>query len=109
MVEIFHAGGGASVLLLLVGLAGIMLYCLLQPGARRRPAYTAACLAGGVAAIVGSMTNPAAWNGLFWVLMGMVASRPLAAEDFVPAVARSMGRNVPAGSTRSEVAPSPGG
>jgi hypothetical protein len=109
VVEILHAGGGVSVLLLVVGLAGIMLYCLLQPGAGRRPAHTAACLAGGVALIVGSMTNPAAWNGLFWVLMGMVASRPIAEEDFVPAVARSMARNAPVGSTGSEVVPSPGG
>ena len=109
VVEIFHAGGGVSVVLLLVGLAGIMLYCLLKPGAGRRPALTAACLAGGVALIVGSMTNPAAWNGLFWVLLGMVATRPLAEEDFVPALARSMGRNAPVGSTRSEVVPSPGG
>jgi hypothetical protein len=109
VVEIFHAGGGVSVLLLLVGLAGIMLYCLLQPGAGRRPAHTAACLAGGVALVIGSMTNPAAWNGLFWVLMGVVASRPLAEEDFAPAIARSMGRNAPVGSTRSEVLPSPGG
>jgi hypothetical protein len=109
VVEIFHAGGGVSVVLLLVGLGGIMLYCLLQPGARRRPAHTAACLAGGVALIVGSMTNPAAWNGLFWVLLGIVATRPIAEEDFVPAFARSMGRNAPVGSTRSEVVPSPGG
>ena len=109
VVEIFHAGGGVSVVLLLVGLAGIMRYCLLQPGASRRPAHTAACLAGGVALIVGSMTNPAAWNGLFWVLLGIVATRPLAEEDFVPAFARSTGRNAPVGSTRSEVVPSAGG
>jgi O-Antigen ligase len=109
VVEIFHAGGGVSVVLLVVGLAGIMLYCLLKPGAGRRPAHTAACLAGGVALIVGSMTNPAAWNGLFWVLMGMVASRPLAEEEFVPAVARSTARNARVGSTGSEVVPSPGG
>ena len=36
-------------------------------------------------------------------------SRPLAEEEFVPAVARSMVRNASVGSTRSEVVPSPGG
>jgi hypothetical protein len=109
VVEIFHAGGGVSVLFLLVGLAGIMLYCLLQPGAGRRPAHTAACLAGGVALVVGSMTNPAAWNGLFWVLMGVVASRPLAEESFVPAAAQARRRDTPVAPTRSAVVPSPGG
>jgi hypothetical protein len=80
VVEIFHAGGAISVLLLLVALTGVLLYCLLQPGASDRPVHTAACLAGAAALIIGSTTNPAAWNGLFWLILGMVASRPLALE-----------------------------
>jgi hypothetical protein len=77
VVEIFHAGGGISVLLLLVALLGVMKACLFQPGAARRPAHTAACLAGAAALVIGSTTNPAAWNGLFWLILGLVASRPL--------------------------------
>ena len=108
VVEIFHAGGGVSVLLLVVGLSGVLLYCLLKPGADRRPTATAACLAGGVALIFGAMTNPAAWNGLFWVMMGVVASRPVHAADVAPARARSLKRNAPLLPTGSVTAPSAG-
>jgi O-antigen ligase len=81
VVEIFHAGGGISVLLLLVALLGVMKACLFQPGAARRPAHTAACLAGAAALVIGSTTNPAAWNGLFWLILGLVASRPVSYEE----------------------------
>ena len=108
VVEIFHAGGAVSVLLLIVGLSGVLLYCLLKPGADRRPTATAACLAGGVALIFGAMTNPAAWNGLFWVMMGLVASRPISALDFAPAPARSLNRTASVLPTGSVAAPSPG-
>ncbi|HWL38804.1 MAG TPA: hypothetical protein VNO75_01105, partial [Gemmatimonadaceae bacterium] len=89
VVEILHAGGGVSVVLLLVALTGILMYCLLQPGGARQPTHTAACLAGAMALIVASMTNPAAWNGLFWVILGLVATRPLADEVTAPARAYS--------------------
>jgi hypothetical protein len=101
VVEIFHAGGGVSVLLLVAGLTGVILYCLLKPGADANPARTVACLAGGVALILGAMTNPAAWNGLFWVMMGVVASRPMSGEDVVPAPAHAIDRRpttIPSGS-----------
>jgi hypothetical protein len=109
VVEIFHAGGGVSVLLLVAGLGGVILSCLLKPGAHRRPDATAACLAGGVALIFGAMTNPAAWNGLFWVMMGLVASRPLSAERSAAAPARSGRRGGLAVPTVGAVAPSAGG
>jgi O-antigen ligase len=80
VVEIFHAGGGVAVLLLLVALLGILLRCLLSPGASHRPAQTAACLVGAVALVIASTTNPAAWNGLFWLILGVVASRPTSEE-----------------------------
>jgi hypothetical protein len=101
VVEIFHAGGGVSVLLLVAGLGGVILYCLVKPGADRRAAATAACLAGGVALILGAMTNPAAWNGLFWVMMGAVASRPSSAEATASTRLRSRerdGAGLPSGS-----------
>jgi hypothetical protein len=109
VVEIFHAGGGVSVLLLVLGLSGVILYCLLKPGPDRRPAETAACLAGGVALIFGAMTNPAAWNGLFWVMMGVVASRPVTAESTAPARTRSTERTHPVMPSGSVAAPSAGG
>ena len=96
VVEIFHAGGGVSVLLLVLGLSGVVLYCLLKPGADRRPAHTGACLAGGLALILGAMTNPAAWNGLFWVMMGVVASRPVVGQGmtWVPEQASDRSRSL---------------
>jgi hypothetical protein len=105
VVEIFHAGGGVSVLLLVAGLSGVLLYCLQKPGADRRPAATAACLAGAVALILGAMTNPAAWNGLFWVMMGAVAARPASPERTVPAPARSSERSRSGLSNANVVAP----
>src|SRR3954470_3397128 len=108
VVEIFHAGGAVSVVLLVIGLGGVILYCLLKPGADRRPAATAACLAGGVALILGAMTNPAAWNGLFWVMIGAVASRPAEAEGVVPLPVRTGGRGSPLPPTAGVAAPSAG-
>ena len=104
VVEIFHAGGAVSVLLLVTGLGGVLVYCLLKPGADRRPTTTAACLAGGVALIFGAMTNPAAWNGLFWVMMGVIASRPAMASAPVRSFRPSQ-QLIPNGSA---VAPSAG-
>jgi hypothetical protein len=84
VVEIFHAGGSIAVALLLVALVGILLRCVMSPGAARRPAQTAACVVGAVALLIGSMTNPAAWNGLFWLILGLVASRPVGEETGSP-------------------------
>jgi hypothetical protein len=95
LVEIFHAGGAVAVVLLLVALVGVLLRCLLSPGAGRRPAQTAACLVGAVALVIGSMTNPAAWNGLFWLILGLVASRPLAEESAAPPPLKSTKRVAP--------------
>ena len=103
VVEIFHAGGGVAVLLLLVALAGVMLRCLLAPGAARRPAHTAACVTGAAALVMASTTNPAAWNGLFWLILGLTATRPIEQEaiDTVPAVTA---RSVPPLTTRGATA-----
>ena len=79
IVEIVHAGGAVAVTFLLVGFIGVAAQCLLRPGASERPAYMAACLVGGTALVMGAMTNPAAWGGLFWVLLGIAATRPAAA------------------------------
>jgi hypothetical protein len=108
VVEIFHAGGGVSVLLLVLGLSGVVLYCLLEPGADRRPAHTAACLAGGLALILGAMTNPAAWNGLFWVMMGVVASRPVAGRRMTWVPEQVSDRSRPLVPTSGAAGPSAG-
>ena len=79
VIEMLHAGGGVSVTFLVLGLVGVAVHCLFRPGADVRPAHTAACLTGGAALVMGSMTNPAAWGGLFWVLIGVAATRPAAA------------------------------
>jgi hypothetical protein len=109
VIEIFHAGGGVAVLLLVAGLGSVVTYCLIKPGADRRAPFTAACLAGGVALIFGAMTNPAAWNGLFWVMMGVIASRPITAEGASSAPARPVERDRHAIASGSVAAPSLGG
>jgi hypothetical protein len=79
-VEIMHSGGAVGITFLLLALTGVAYHCFLKPGAQRNPAVTAACLAGAAAVVVASMTNPAAWNGLFWIILGLAASRPVIAR-----------------------------
>ena len=77
LVEMLHAGGIVAAFFLVIGIIGVGLNCLRRAGAEALPAYTAACLTGSVALVAASMTNPAAWNGLFWVLLGLSASRAI--------------------------------
>ncbi|MEO7647627.1 MAG: hypothetical protein ABIV11_05250, partial [Gemmatimonadaceae bacterium] len=77
VVEMLHAGGAVALIFLLLGLLGVAYHCLLKPGASRNPALTAACLTGATALVIASMTNPAAWEGLFWVLLALAATRPV--------------------------------
>ncbi len=79
VVEILHAGGAVAVTFLLLGLGWVALRCLFEPGGGRRPAIIAGCFAALVAMVISSMTNPAGWNGLFWLLGGLVAARPVMA------------------------------
>jgi hypothetical protein len=83
VVEILHAGGAVALAFLVIGLIGVAIHCLLKPGAERHPAFTAACLTGSAAMVIASMTNPAAWNGLFWVALGLTAARPV--KQLMPA------------------------
>lgn len=76
-LEILHAGGLVAVTFFLLGLIGVAHYCLARPGAERNPAFTAACFTGATAMVIASMTNPAAWNGLFWIVLGLAATRPV--------------------------------
>jgi hypothetical protein len=78
-VEILHAGGVVAVTFFVLGLIGVAFHCLLKPGAARSPVFTAACLTGATAMVIASMTNPAAWNGLFWIVLGLAATRPVTA------------------------------
>jgi hypothetical protein len=78
IVEMLHAGGVVTLFFLVVGLLGVAYNCLLKPNAEMKPAYTAACLTGATALVIASMTNPAAWDGLFWILIGLAATRPVA-------------------------------
>lgn len=77
VVEMLHAGGIVTLCFLAIGLLGVAYSCVFKPGAEIRPAYTAACLTGATALVIASMTNPAAWDGLFWILIGLAATRPL--------------------------------
>ncbi|MDQ6718648.1 MAG: O-antigen ligase family protein [Gemmatimonadota bacterium] len=77
VVEMYHAGGIVTLIFLTAGLLGVAYHCFVKPGADRRPALTAACLTGGTALVIASMTNPAAWDGLFWILLGLAATRPV--------------------------------
>jgi hypothetical protein len=78
-IEILHAGGIVAAAFFVIGIIGVAYYCLLKPGAERNPLFTAACLTGATAMVIASMTNPAAWNGLFWIVLGMAACRPVTA------------------------------
>jgi hypothetical protein len=80
VVEMLHAGGVVTLCFLVIGLLGVAYSCLLKPGAESRPAYTAACFTGATALVIASMTNPAAWDGLFWILIGLAATRPVTAS-----------------------------
>jgi hypothetical protein len=108
VVEVFHAGGGIAVALLIVALVSVMLHCLLRPGASRYPAHVAGCLTGAATLAIASMTNPAAWNGLFWVLLGIVASRPLT-EEALDVRETIPSRPIPSGPTKGAVEPSTAG
>ena len=78
-VEILHAGGVVAAAFFILGLIGVARYCLVKPGAERSPVFTAACFSGATAMVLASMTNPAAWNGLFWIVLGLAATRPVTA------------------------------
>jgi len=81
VLEILHAGGIVALAFFGVGLVGVALHCLLKPGASERPEVTAACLTGGVAIVLASMTNPTAWETLFWIVLGLAATRPVTATS----------------------------
>jgi len=87
IVEMLHAGGLVTLVFLAVGLLGVAYHCLMQPGAERRPTFTAACVTGGTALVIASMTNPAAWDGLFWILLGLAATRPVTGGAAAPSTA----------------------
>jgi hypothetical protein len=78
VIEILHAGGMVAFVFFALGLVGVAVHCLLKPGASERPAFTAACLTGATAIVLASMTNPTAWETLFWIVLGLAASRPTA-------------------------------
>ncbi|MBA3646916.1 MAG: hypothetical protein H0W63_12185, partial [Gemmatimonadaceae bacterium] len=75
LVEMLHAGGIVTLSFLVIALLGVAYNCLLKRGAENTLAYTAACFTGATALVIASMTNPAAWDGLFWVLLGLAATR----------------------------------
>lgn len=79
VVEMLHAGGIVTLAFLVAGLLGVAYHCFGKPDAESRPAFTAACFTGATALVIASMTNPAAWDGLFWILLGLAATRPVAA------------------------------
>ena len=103
VVEIFHAGGGVAVLLSYGGIGWRNDPLPARPGAASKPAHTAACVTGAAALVMASTTNPAAWNGLFWLILGLTATRPIEQEaiDTVPAVTA---RSVPPLTTRGATA-----
>jgi hypothetical protein len=80
-VETLHSGGAVGFAFLVAGIVGVLIHCAFRPGAERHPPYTAACLTAVAAIVVASMTNPAAWNGLFWVVLGLAAARPTEATS----------------------------
>jgi hypothetical protein len=89
-VEILHAGGLLGVAFLTLGIASA-LGPSLRAGDDPYPEWTTVRLAAVAAAgtaLIGSLTNPAAWDGLFWVMLAAAAA-PLRTGV---AEARSSGR-----------------
>ncbi|MEO6331379.1 MAG: O-antigen ligase family protein [Gemmatimonadaceae bacterium] len=80
-IEMLHAGGIVALTFFALGVIGVALHCLLKPGASARPTITAACLTGATAMVLASMTNPTAWETLFWIVLGLAATRPVVATS----------------------------
>jgi hypothetical protein len=74
VVEMLHASGIVGVSFLALGLGRIILHGVKRaaPGIPRP--IPAALIAGGLTLIGGAMTNPSFWNGLFWMILGIVAT-----------------------------------
>lgn len=73
-LEMLHAGGVTAVIWLLIAGALALSHVVRATDRRDRLAPALACLAAVVAVGVGTLTNPAAWDGLFWLLLGLAAS-----------------------------------
>jgi hypothetical protein len=73
-LEMFHAGGANAIFWLLIGGALAVSHAVRMSKQRDRLPASLAALASVVTVGIGTLTNPAAWDGLFWLLLGLAAS-----------------------------------
>jgi hypothetical protein len=76
VVEIAHAGGLLSLLLLVIGVGLCLGVSLKQESSPTLESVMIrmAVLAGAATVVLGSLTNPSAWNGMYWVVLALAAS-----------------------------------
>jgi len=78
LLEMFHAGGAVAAVPLVLAAGIVTIRMTRSLGAPPHGAVPAACLAGVLALMLGSLTNPAAWDTGFWVLVATAAAlRPV--------------------------------
>jgi hypothetical protein len=73
-LEMFHAGGANAMFWLLIGGVLAVSHAIRMSERRDRLPASLAALASVVTVGIGTLTNPAAWDGLFWLLLGLAAS-----------------------------------
>jgi hypothetical protein len=76
LIEIAHAGGALSLTLLVIGV-GLCVSSGLRNDAKPQlesVMLRMAVIAGALTVFLGSLTNPSAWNSMFWVVMACAAS-----------------------------------
>lgn len=77
VLEMFHAGGLAATMPLVIALSIIVVRPFKVLLAAPEPAIVVATVTGLFAMVLGALTNPAGWDTLFWVLLALtVPSSP---------------------------------
>lgn len=73
-VEMLHAGGLMALFFFGAGILLALQRTLAPQATAHDVRMRAACMGGTITLLVGASTNPAAWLGLFWVLLAFVAT-----------------------------------
>jgi hypothetical protein len=80
LLEMFHAGGALAALPLAIAAALVLLRLVRSLRVPDQGGAPLIYLAGLVTLMLGALTNPAAWNTMFWILLAMGAALPFGLE-----------------------------